>query len=493
VSGDEHNMSDADIDQELIADAGPANKVSIQAWCDVVPPEGFADRAVNQVQQRRAGGKTTEGSLPGRGQLLSGALWSKKRKALVASVLAVMVAVAAIMMKPPAVSLLRGAVSTTDDRRSLLLGGRGVAVTEAGTRLDFSVDQHGAAIVDQRQGKVFYRVEHGGRFVVHTPGGVVTVTDLASKASLGSLQMGTCFQVEIEMKQSKQIVVAGVIGATLASAVVVTVYEGGVVVVHGQSKATVSAGESAVMPGPTQGEPPSSVAALTPGAVGTVPSEGAVDSNAAATLSKEQLLTRTTEQSDRITMLEAKLSKLESVIAHGVSDESQGVHPDQATLGRWAKECKIKFDYPDFGDLLPPEVSEGKRFAAADVAGATEAIKEMHARWLATVRSAYLEITGDSAAAKTLSIEAMEREIIDKGGKAEMSEIRTKIANERAGLSAPPAPGTPMSASERYMRAYAALGDDTEAALAKRLGAKRASEIRGERWDSMSTFSGCRD
>jgi hypothetical protein len=41
------------------------------------------------------------------------------------------------------------------------------------------------------------------------------------------------------------------------------------------------------------------------------------------------------------------------------------------------------------------------------------------------------------------------------------------------------------------MRAYTQLGDDTEAALASRLGPERAAEIRGDAWDNRSVWSGC--
>jgi hypothetical protein len=47
------------------------------------------------------------------------------------------------------------------------------------------------------------------------------------------------------------------------------------------------------------------------------------------------------------------------------------------------------------------------------------------------------------------------------------------------------------SSLERMMRGYAALGDQSEEGLAKRLGAKRAHDIRGDGWGSRSDHSSC--
>ncbi len=68
-----------------------------------------------------------------------------------------------------------------------------------------------------------------------------------------------------------------------------------------------------------------------------------------------------------------------------------------------------------------------------------------------------------------------------------------RLANERAGLAPPPAELSKTSPAERLMRAYVQLGDQTEAALAKRLGPERAAAIRGDGWGSRSDWSGCPD
>jgi hypothetical protein len=111
-------------------------------------------------------------------------------------------------------------------------------------------------------------------------------------------------------------------------------------------------------------------------------------------------------------------------------------------------------------------IGAGGRYTAADVPAVNEAFAELHATWIAIVRAAYVEITGDEAGAKTMSASAMERELDDKGAGEEVAALRARVAEERAGLRPPPTPGTKLSALEEYVRASVSLGDAAEAALA---------------------------
>ncbi len=58
------------------------------------------------------------------------------------------------------------------ERESIALGGRGIAVAEAGAALSWRRDGR-AVTVAQTAGEVFYRVEAGGPFVVETPAATV--------------------------------------------------------------------------------------------------------------------------------------------------------------------------------------------------------------------------------------------------------------------------------------------------------------------------------
>jgi hypothetical protein len=111
--------------------------------------------------------------------------------------------------------------------------------------------------------------------------------------------------------------------------------------------------------------------------------------------------------------------------------------------------------------------------------------------WQDLVRSLYLEATGDTTGGDALSIESMHREIEDKSPPGEHNVLLQRLSRERAGLDRPPADLSKASPLERLMRAYLALGDQTEAALARRIGPDRAHAIRGDGWGSRSELSGC--
>jgi hypothetical protein len=118
---------------------------------------------------------------------------------------------------------------------------------------------------------------------------------------------------------------------------------------------------------------------------------------------------------------------------------------------------------------------------------------EVHKQWKQLVRALYLEATGDTAGADALSLDAMRGEIVEKSAPAEQAIMLQKLAQERAGLVPPPGDLSKTSPLERMMRAFVQLGDQTEAAIAKRLGPERAKEIRGDGWGSRSDWSGCPD
>ncbi len=94
------------------------------------------------------------------------------------------------------------------------LGARGIAVLERGAHVAWNGDE-----VTQSAGDVFYRVERGGAFRVHTPSGDVQV-------------LGTCFRVRVENEENGEGAVnlrdlkVGAFGAALGAAAFVSVYEG---------------------------------------------------------------------------------------------------------------------------------------------------------------------------------------------------------------------------------------------------------------------------
>jgi hypothetical protein len=109
------------------------------------------------------------------------------------------------------------------------------------------------------------------------------------------------------------------------------------------------------------------------------------------------------------------------------------------------------------------------------------------------VRAWYVEATGDTAGADNLSPHAMGQELQEKAAPGEMGALQKRIAEERAGLIAPPSDLSKASAYERYYRALLALGDETERALAEVIGEEKAHKIRTQNggWPMRSTVAGC--
>ena len=118
------------------------------------------------------------------------------------------------------------------DRTQVAMGGRAVAVLERGAHVAWSGDE-----VEQSAGDVFYRVEPGGAFRVHTGAGDVAV-------------LGTCFRVRVvgseggDAAMNGRDLKAGAIGAAVAAAAIVSVYEGKVAVSHAHQSVTLTAGET---------------------------------------------------------------------------------------------------------------------------------------------------------------------------------------------------------------------------------------------------------
>lgn len=116
------------------------------------------------------------------------------------------------------------------DRLEVSIGTRARAVLEPGAQVKWDGDE-----VVRAHGDVFYRVEPGARFRVHTPAGDVEVK-------------GTCFAIKIRGEgdaMDKRDVKSGIIGAALSALAFVAVYEGKVAVSHAGSRVDLGAGESA--------------------------------------------------------------------------------------------------------------------------------------------------------------------------------------------------------------------------------------------------------
>jgi hypothetical protein len=181
-----------------------------QAWPAQAPDAQFAERVLEATRS------------PERG---------RRRTAMIAGIAAAVLAAAAVLL----VLARRDTTSEGDVRAAarteVALGSRGVAVLEAGAHIAW----HGDDVVQER-GDVFYRVEPGDAFHVHTREADTSV-------------LGTCFRITVndqETAMKRRDLGAGVVGALVATGVWIGVYEGQVKVAHGGQTTTLAAGETVV-------------------------------------------------------------------------------------------------------------------------------------------------------------------------------------------------------------------------------------------------------
>lgn len=291
---------------------------------------------------------------------------------------------------------------------------------------------------------------------------------------------------------NKQLLLSGAIGAAVATGIVVTVYEGHVIADSRKgSRAEVTAGNRATL----------SPDGRTIVASADTPDRGseamvAFDQRSAT---REQLIAHAQIQQNEIAKLRTRLAELEQTTGsrdhhdNGAEEGRPWFDPSPERLASWVGECHVRADEPGF-DRWQPSTSLGKNergLEPNELAHVNAALSEVQTQWKALVRALYIEATGDTAGAETLSLEAMRGEIEEKGSRDEHNLVLQRIARERAGLAQPPTDLSKASPFERLFRAYIQLGDQSEQALAKRLGPERAKEIRGDGWGSRSDWSGC--
>jgi len=200
-----------------------------EAWPVAGPDDAFADRVAAAWQEERAQADRT--APPHRRPTRSARRWSLLAASAAAAVL--LIGLATQLQLPD-----QGA-AVASQRTELALGHRATAVAEAGADLQWRVRLGGATSVQQRAGDVFYRVRTGTDFRVETPAGTITVR-------------GTCFRVEVSpmeqpMKDSawKPRAQGAVVGAAIGAAVILTVYEGKVLLASEGTELALGAGEAA--------------------------------------------------------------------------------------------------------------------------------------------------------------------------------------------------------------------------------------------------------
>jgi hypothetical protein len=304
----------------------------------------------------------------------------------------------------------------------------------------------------------------------------------------------------IPMKPSKASVLGAAAGAVIATAAVVTVYEGNVLVASPAGKAEVKAGERATL----DGAPP------LPSTVGGPPIALTVPAEPSANITRDELLVRDKAQRDQIAALSTRLKDLEGAMAAGggvvkrkhpggPEDDTGYVDPSKEDLLALSKQCGLKIDLPAMvrgeGQTINPETAEAVGLSAEEVAQANQVFNDLKQSWLVRVRGWYVEATGDHQGADQLSAHAMAEELRDKAAPGEPEALQKRISYERAGLLPVPTDLSRTSPFERYYRAFVDFGNETERTLAAKIGAEKAHAVRAENggWGMRMSVAGCSD
>jgi len=463
---DDRNAKQSDIDA---GEPLPAEVAAVLTrWATSDPPAGFVDRVVTATRQGHAAPPP-----------------ERHRRPVVTAVVAV-VAVAAsvtasvVLLRSGGKSPEEGA-RVVQDRETIMLGQRGVAVAEAGTEITWTISAAGATEVHQTRGDVFYRVEKGGPFVVETPYGRVMVR-------------GTCFRVEVlDMSVSRQAWIGGAVGAALAATIVIGVYEGQVRVVNARGQADARAGERIALgagAAPTKLASPTAVSALEPPPPGSA--------------SLQELLRRDQVHRGEIALLRARLSTMENTAA---SPEAAAAAPhregkrkiidlSQEELVAMAKDCEIRFDIPGYGiepRLMNDKLAAAGNLSADDRAIYDQTVRKENDRYMAALRALYQELAGSDPG--DMDSHALTMEILQKSPSSDVEAARKRLAQERAGMIAPPADARNQSVIERLFRLEITAGTTLEQMLAAEFGPDKAHQIRTTGWagGDDNILSGCPD
>jgi len=432
---DEHELTDAERD-------------ALDGWVAPAAPDGFADGVLARLEAEEV---------------------APRRRWIAPAMVAAAVAagVVAVVARPAPVH--EGSASPTA-RSTLALGERAVVVAEAGSQLTWRVDG-GEATVRQARGDAFYRVDPGGRFVVETPAGQVRV-------------LGTCFRVEIEeMVDVKSTVAAGAMGAVMASAVLVTVYEGEVAATSAEATVKVQPRERVRMvpdSAPQRLEPARAQAraVVTPrGAIQGASATSAPGTPQQAEARPAQLAALEIERDELVEQVADLKEKLEVYADKAAASKTYDLSPAQ--LRSLAERCELRWDMPGLKaqpNTVPRKLAEEQSWTDEEVASINEAMAEYHSSMTGAIRELYVEATGDPASG-SMSTDAMIAEITDKTDRNAIRGVFQRLARERAGLEVAPAEAA-QSVTERLYRLLTTAGDSAERSLSDRVGPHMAEQMR---------------
>jgi ferric-dicitrate binding protein FerR (iron transport regulator) len=428
------------------------------------PPAGFADRV---VREGMAGERAQPAGAPSRSTRTFA-------RALGAGVLVVAAAAAAVLVVWPAQHAAIAGDQRASDRMQLEVGPRAVLVLEPGAHVTWKGDD-----VTQDEGDVFYRVDRGGRFVVHTPSGDVEVQGTAFRVKV---RTGT----EDRMQAGRRDVASGAIGAALTALAFVGVYEGKVRVSHAQESATLTAGESAQAG-------PGGVRRTGGVADGEKEFErGESDPTVAANRNLAESVKDYKERLDRIESqkktLEKDLASAQEKLAIAANDGAALPIKDSFDLGPedWAdlaKDGTIKFRVPCSHpkEWKPkPESLDKLGLAPGDTATLRDAYAKSNQRVWAQMKPLCAQAAGTLEVAEKLGASTCTHLIVDVARAEDptaTNEAMRVVGEIRAGLRPVPGPDEKMHPVEKLFLILTAENKAFEGDLAQSVGPADAHRI----------------
>ncbi len=458
--------------------------LDLDAWEPQTPPADFAERVLGAVKdERKADATKAPASLP------PPAAPPRTRRtgwgvgAGVAGVLALAAAIA-LKIGPSAPNAMMPAKgeAIAKDRIEVAVGGRAKAVLEPGATIKWDGDD-----VVQAHGDIFYRVEPGARFRVHTPAGDVEVK-------------GTCFAIKVrgegqsaEVDMQKRDVKSGAIGAALSALAFVAVYEGKVAVSHASEHADLSAGESAQVG--AAGVAKSASLGDGQKAFDAKVAEGDLAAGSSTAAANQNLVAQVSEYRARLEAIAAQKSELEQKLkkteeklastADGAAPRNRGEYDlTQEDWAELAKNGMLKFRLPCLradGWSFPADRLNKLGLAPQDAQPIKEAYEKSYQRIWKEMRPMCMQALGASP------------EIIDKIGpdscmhlvydlaskedQAATAEAHTQAAEVRAGLRPEPGPNDKQHVVLRMMLLLTGANKSFEGDLAKTFGPEEAHRL----------------
>jgi ferric-dicitrate binding protein FerR (iron transport regulator) len=427
-------------------------KLDLSAWDAQLPPSDFAERVLAEVRPKKA-------------EEAKRRPWAKIAGG-VASTLAVAAALAVGIGRPPS-----SGDTIAKERIEVSLGTRARAVLEPGAHVTWNGDE-----VTQPNGDVFYRVEPGAKFRVHTPAGDVEVK-------------GTCFTVKV-VDMQKRDVKSGVVGAALSALAFVAVYEGKVAVSHAGQRADLSAGEAA-----RTGADGVVKGGLAEGQKDFDTQVALADAGDPLSTANENLVSQVSEYRKRLEAiasqkndLEKKLATTEKQLEAARADGAVGPAKNEYDLSAedWkelAQKGSVKARIPCMRESewnVSPDKLNHLGLAPQDAATLKGAYKYSTERMWAKIKPLCTAALGSAEAAEKVGPSTCQFLILDleEGKDPDAAKAAMKLVGEvRGGLKPAPGPNDPTNPVYSMFMAVTNSIHDFENNLAQSFGPEEAHRI----------------